>query len=41
LQLHAEAGPGQFEVVLTHDEPMAAADSLLFAKEAIIAVARK
>ncbi|CAL8471645.1 g11187 [Coccomyxa elongata] len=40
-QLHAEAAHGQFEVVTTHDEPLQAADGVIFAREAIASVAAK
>ena len=40
-QLHGESGPGQFEVALGHSPAAAAADALLFAREALGAVAAK
>ncbi|XP_074276487.1 protein fluG [Silene latifolia] len=40
-QLHAEAGKGQFEMALGHTICTKAADNLVFAREAIRAVARK
>ncbi|KAH9602115.1 hypothetical protein KSS87_015916 [Heliosperma pusillum] len=40
-QLHAEAGKGQFEMALGHTICINAADNLVFAREAIRAVARK
>ncbi|XP_060176962.1 protein fluG-like isoform X1 [Lycium barbarum] len=40
-QLHAEAGHGQFEIALRYTECFRAADSLIFAREVIRAVARK
>lgn len=38
-QMHKESGPGQYEVVLGHRSVMEAVDGLLFAREAIVAVA--
>uniref|UniRef100_A0A2P2KJ90 Uncharacterized protein MANES_08G013700 n=1 Tax=Rhizophora mucronata TaxID=61149 RepID=A0A2P2KJ90_RHIMU len=40
-QLHAEAGGGQFEVALEHTACTHAADNLIFAREAIRAIAKK
>ncbi|KAK4345752.1 hypothetical protein RND71_035928 [Anisodus tanguticus] len=40
-QLHAEAGKGQFEIALRYTDLFRAADSLIFAREVIRAVARK
>ncbi|KAL4855747.1 Type-1 glutamine synthetase 1 [Chlorella vulgaris] len=40
-QLHPESGPGQFEIAMGPAPPQQAADSLLFAMEAVAAVARK
>ena len=40
-QMHKESGPGQFEVVLGHLPVMEAVDGLLFAREAIVAVAQR
>nr|DAD48788.1 TPA_asm: hypothetical protein HUJ06_018725 [Nelumbo nucifera] len=40
-QLHAESGKGQFEIALGHRVCTDAADNLIFAREAIRAVARK
>ncbi|KAK4725108.1 hypothetical protein R3W88_027887 [Solanum pinnatisectum] len=40
-QLHAEAGKGQFEIALKYTDCFRAADSLIFAREVIKAVARK
>ncbi|CAL5223477.1 g6000 [Coccomyxa viridis] len=40
-QLHAESGPGQFEIVTGHKEAMEATDALLYTREAICAVAAK
>ncbi|CAN4109571.1 unnamed protein product [Withania somnifera] len=40
-QLHAEAGKGQFEIALRYTDIFRAADSLIFAREVIRAVARK
>ncbi|XP_055807899.1 protein fluG [Solanum dulcamara] len=40
-QLHAEAGKGQFEIALKYTDCFRAADSLIFAREVIRAVARK
>ncbi|MBA0550744.1 hypothetical protein Golob_021666 [Gossypium lobatum] len=40
-QLHAEAGKGQFEIALAHTACTYAADSLIFAREAVRAVANK
>ncbi|KNA07938.1 hypothetical protein SOVF_167260 [Spinacia oleracea] len=40
-QVHAEAGKGQFEMALGHTVCTRAADNLIFAREAIRAVARK
>ncbi|KAL2933392.1 Protein fluG [Bienertia sinuspersici] len=40
-QVHAEAGKGQFEMALGHTICTRAADNLVFAREAIKAVARK
>lgn len=40
-QLHAESGKGQFELALGHKVCTLAADSLIFVREAIRAVARK
>lgn len=40
-QLHPESGPGQFEIAMGPAAPQQAADSLLFAMEAVAAVARK
>lgn len=39
--LHAENGPGQFEVVLQHTDVMQAVEHSVLAKEAVRAVARK
>lgn len=41
LQLHAEAGKGQFELVLGHTVCTHSADNLVYAREVIKAVARK
>lgn len=41
MQLHAEAGKGQFEIALKYTDCFRAADSLIFAREVIKAVARK
>lgn len=41
IQLHAEAGKGQFEIALKYTDCFRAADSLIFAREVIKAVARK
>ncbi|MBA0792803.1 hypothetical protein Gohar_017271 [Gossypium harknessii] len=41
MQLHAEAGKGQFEIALAHTACTYAADSLIFAREAVRAVANK
>lgn len=41
MQLHAESGNGQFEIVLGHTICTRAADNLIFAREVIRAVARK
>ncbi|KAL3676808.1 hypothetical protein R1sor_026756 [Riccia sorocarpa] len=38
-QFHAEAGGGQFEIILAHEPVLKAADSLLLAREAITAAA--
>jgi glutamine synthetase len=40
-QMHAEAGPGQFEVVTQHFPALEAADNLLLTRQAIVAVAAK
>ncbi|KAG4162687.1 hypothetical protein ERO13_D01G129800v2 [Gossypium hirsutum] len=40
-QLHAEAGKGQFEIALAHTACTYAADSLIFAREAVRAVVNK
>jgi glutamine synthetase len=40
-QLHKESGPSQFEVVLGHGPVITAVDGLLFAREAIVAVAHR
>ncbi|XP_047253198.1 protein fluG isoform X2 [Capsicum annuum] len=40
-QLHAEAGKGQFEIALKYTECFRAANSLIFTREVIRAVARK
>ncbi|CAK7325958.1 unnamed protein product [Dovyalis caffra] len=40
-QIHAEAGKGQFEIVLEYGECTKTADNLIFAHEVIRAVARK
>ncbi|KAI7739475.1 hypothetical protein M8C21_001017 [Ambrosia artemisiifolia] len=40
-QLHAEAGNGQFEIVLRYTSCTNAADNLIYAREAIRSVARK
>lgn len=40
-QMHKESGPGQFEVVLGHGPVITAVDGLLFAREAIVAVAHR
>ncbi|XP_073112233.1 protein fluG isoform X2 [Elaeis guineensis] len=40
-QLHAESGKGQFEVALGHTPSNLAADKLIYAREAIKAIARK
>ncbi|PRW21027.1 ligase [Chlorella sorokiniana] len=40
-QLHCESGPGQFELALSHAPALQAADGLLFALEAVSAVAAK
>ncbi|GAB5030175.1 glutamine synthetase [Nannochloropsis oceanica] len=40
-QMHKESGPGQFEIVLGHRPVMTAVDGLLFAREAIVAVAQR
>lgn len=41
LQLHAEAGKGQFEIALGHTVATKAADNLIFTREVVRAVARK
>lgn len=41
LQLHAEAGKGQFEMALGHTICTNAADNLIFTREVVRAVARK
>ena len=38
-QLHPEGGPGQFELALSHSAALQAADALVFAREAVAAVA--
>jgi len=38
---HAEAGPGQYEVVTTTMDPMEAADALVFTRETVYNVANK
>jgi len=38
---HAEAGPGQYEVVMAPMEPLEAADALVFTRETIYNVANK
>lgn len=40
-QVHAESGPGQFELVLSHAEALEAADQVLLAKETIVAIAQR
>ena len=40
-QLHKESGPGQYEIVVAHLPVMEAVDGLLFAKQAIVATARR
>ena len=39
--MHPESGPGQFEIVTLHEPAMQAADSLIYRKETISAVARR
>lgn len=41
LQLHAEAGKGQFEMAIGHKACCIAADNLIFARETIRAVVRR
>ena len=41
MQIHAEAGKGQFEVALGYTTCIVSADNLIFAREAIRAIARK
>lgn len=41
VQLHAEAGNGQFEIALRYTTCSNAADNLIYAREVIRAVARK
>lgn len=41
IQLHAEAGKGQFEIALKYTNCSRAADGLIFTREVIRAVARK
>lgn len=40
-QLHKESAPGQFEIVLGHLPALEAADGLLLAKQAIVAIAHR
>lgn len=40
-QVHAEGGPGQFEIVTRYSPAMAAADAMLVCKEVISSVARR
>lgn len=40
-QVGAEYGPGQYEINVRHDEPLAAADALLTLKDALRALARE
>jgi glutamine synthetase len=40
-QMHKESAPGQFEIVLGHLPALEAADGLLLAKQAIVAVAQR
>lgn len=39
--VHAEAGPGQMELVLAHDEPLAAADAVVVCRETVRAIAAR
>ena len=39
VQMHAESGPGQFEIVIKHTDPLQAADHILLTREAITATA--
>jgi glutamine synthetase len=41
LQLHAESGKGQFELVLGHTISTKAADNLVYTRETVRAIARK
>ena len=38
VQMHAESGPGQFEVATGHADPMTAADQLLLTREAVTCI---
>jgi len=41
LQLHAESGKGQFEIVLGHTICTEATDNLVYTRETVRAIARK